>query len=325
MSEINCNACAELRETSPEFVTNGTTETVCTSLQNDTGFNPSLTVLHDDAEDLHDANDCLIGMEITEVESYEVCDWKKFMKNHLKNLYELLKAIICSLKGIWTYIHKHDCQIATLYNGVNFSIGETTEGDAYVVAGKGVSFLAADGSQPNVSDVGLRLIAGGFVRGGGSFIFHVNDFTENVEVGNFDLGTAYRRSTARLGNSAWNSPIVAGGELICEIRIKKSAFPQIDNFASGIGQESGGGSYHVGVWEHHVGGHYAPGQHGGCNPTTGVAYQPGFDDGHVVPNGWIYIQVRMTSTSIFNVGDDGHQYSPVWIMGLRTKRDKAEC
>ena len=143
MSEINCTACSDLRETSPEFVVNGTTDDICASLQNDTGLNSSLTVLHDDETDLHTANDCLIGMDISKIESYEVCDWKQFMRNHLKNLYELLKAIICALGGIWTNIHnlwtkvnKHDCQINALAAGATFSIDENTEGDAYAVAGK---------------------------------------------------------------------------------------------------------------------------------------------------------------------------------------------
>lgn len=327
MSEINCTACSDLRETSPEFVVNGTTEDICASLQNDTGLNSSLTVLHDDETDLHTANDCLIGMDISKIESYEVCDWKEFMRNHLKNLYELLKGIICAIGGIWKFIHKHDCQIQNLYDGINFEIGETTEGDAYVVAGKGVSFAQADGSEPNKSDVSLTYIAGGLVIGVGSFVFHTENFTDSVSVGNFDNGSTYSRSQNRLGNSVWGTigKPASGGELICEIRIKNSAFPQIKRLYSGFGMETAGGSYHVLANVHMTAGHYAPGQHGNCNPITGVGYDASYDNGHVVPSGWTYVQIRMSYMDDFNVGTGGHQYSPKWFMGIRTNRDKVEC
>lgn len=101
MSETNCNACNELRRTSPEFVLNGVTETIAASLKNNTGFNPALTALHTNCEDLNDANDCLIARMDSEIESYEVCDWKEFMHKYLPNNYEVLKAIIASNCGQW--------------------------------------------------------------------------------------------------------------------------------------------------------------------------------------------------------------------------------
>lgn len=101
MSQINCGACAELRENAPDFVQNGVTSTVADSLADNTGLNPNLEVLHDDCEDLNLANDCLIGFSTKELESYDVCDWKEFMRKHLGNLYELLKAIIASICGLW--------------------------------------------------------------------------------------------------------------------------------------------------------------------------------------------------------------------------------
>lgn len=105
MSTINCDACNELREYAPEFVQNGVTNRVSTSLKNDTGFNPSLTVAHKDCEDLNDANDCLIGRMGQELEAYEVCDWKEYMAKFMPNLYELLKADIAADCGQWTNIH----------------------------------------------------------------------------------------------------------------------------------------------------------------------------------------------------------------------------
>lgn len=102
MSDLNCNSCNELRQNAAEFVTNGVTEAVCNSLKNDTGFNAALSVQHTNCEDLHDANDCLIGMMAKEVEAYEACDWKVYAKKFVGNIYEVLKAMICSMCGIWS-------------------------------------------------------------------------------------------------------------------------------------------------------------------------------------------------------------------------------
>lgn len=104
MSTINCDSCADLREYAPEFVQNGVTSRVSTSLKNNTGFNPSLSVLHKNCEDLNDANDCLIGRLPQELAGYDVCEWKEFMGKLLPNQYEMLKALIASDCGQWAKI-----------------------------------------------------------------------------------------------------------------------------------------------------------------------------------------------------------------------------
>lgn len=101
MSDRDCNACQELRDYAPNFVQNGVNTEVANSLKANTGFNPNLSVLHNDCEDLNDANDCLIGSKADEIEAYEVCDWKTFMRKFLGNLYEMLKAIIAAICGLW--------------------------------------------------------------------------------------------------------------------------------------------------------------------------------------------------------------------------------
>lgn len=108
-SNVDCSACTDLKNTAPDFVQNGVTKTVCNSLKNDTGLNPRLTTLHDDCEDLDMATDCMIGMMENEVDSYDLCDWKKFMKKFISNLTQILKAIICAICGLWTNVHDlHD-------------------------------------------------------------------------------------------------------------------------------------------------------------------------------------------------------------------------
>lgn len=104
MAEINCSSCAELQSHASEFILNGVTDSVCASLANNTGFNPSDD--YDSQEDLEMANDCLIGNMIQEIEAYDVCDWKDYIRRFIPNLWNMLKAIICTLSGLWSRV---DC------------------------------------------------------------------------------------------------------------------------------------------------------------------------------------------------------------------------
>lgn len=320
MSDRNCSACGDLREYAPEFTQNGTTSKVCSSLHKDTGFNPDLRILHTDEDDLHDANDCLIGNMADEIESYDVCDWKEFMKNFIPNLYELLKAIICSIGGIWTKVHKLECEVDYLYNGQTFRIGEDTSGDAYAVAGKGVSFLLPQGEEAHKMDLGLQYIAGGLMRGYGTYVFSVNDFTDRATCGNFDNGSTYRESMSRKGNSIWGTDI-AGTELVSEFRLKKSVYKQIETLYSGFGQEIAGKEMHI-CTSVFTEGKYAYGQHGQCDPDTGAGEGSG-DNGHLVPNGWVYIQVRISSAAA--ITNDKTTRSLKYFMGVRMNQSKLDC
>lgn len=336
-TNINCDSCEQLRQNSPEFAMNGVTDTVCTSLRNNSGFNPSSG--HTDCEDLDDANDCLVGNMSTEVKAYGVCDWKKFMKKFIPNVHTVLEAIICAICGLWTKTEKHDCEINYLFQGARFRIGEETSGDAYAVAGKGVSFLNPSGeSDEHTSDLFLLYIAGGLIRGGGSYNFYNDDFKDGDNCMSFDTVNSKHdakmsENKQRKGNSEWTSDIpkrmAKGGELICEFRIKKSAFPQIKKLYDGIGQETGGGVYHVTtatfdgddvdektptVW--------AYGQHGWCHEKDGTPMQDGYSYGHAVPKGWIYVQLRMTFIYDFH---DKQKYTPRYFMGVRMNQNKIEC
>lgn len=100
----SCSSCDDLRTYAPDFVLNGFDDDNCTSMQNDTGLVPSNG--HTDCEDLHDMNDCLVGNMASEVDAYDVCDWKKFAKQFIPNLWTVLKGIICAICGIWINIHE---------------------------------------------------------------------------------------------------------------------------------------------------------------------------------------------------------------------------
>lgn len=323
MSEKSCSACNDLREYAPEFVVNGVTDNVAANLEDNNGL--SAAAGHTDCEDLLDVNDCLIGNMIDELDGYEVCDWKDYMSAFLGNLYETIKAMVYSQCGQW-------CAINGLYNGANFVFTENTSGNAYAVAGKGVSFLLPHAGQIYTSDLHFNYIAGGLVLGGGSCQFFTSNFTDAGSCMNFDDGSTTKTSQSRSGNSVWvranaedfgNDAIPFGGELIYELRLNLAAYPEVGSIFPGFGMETHAGEYHVQSYVFNAG-QYAFGQHGRCkgDGTKGSQY---YDDGHLVPAGWVYIQLRMSGARNFGGESGGQQYSPQYFLGIRMNQDKVKC
>ena len=328
MSNIDCGSCNDLRSYAPSFVQNGITNKICNSLANNTGLNPDLTTLHNDCDDLKDVNDCLVGRMDGELEAHEVCDWKTFMHKFIPNLYETIKGMICSMCGQWKRIEKLECEIAYLYKGATFYIHETPSQGSYVVAGKGVSYALIHGDQERGSDIFIRYIAGGYAQMSGSCRFYTDDFTDDDAIYNYDDETAVdpTLSANRLGNAYWGATgrTSTGGELIYEIRIKKSVYPQVNRIFGGSGLESNGGAFHVRALVF-TEGSYAYGQHGSCDPSDGTPDDPSYSPGHLVPDGWIYVQCRQSYSDIPLGTSTGAQRSPFLHMGIRIAREAIDC
>ena len=264
MSKIDCNSCQELRDNAPEFVQNGVTDRVCNSLKNDTGFNPSLSVTRTDCEDLDAANDCLIGELDDQIEAYDVCDWKKFMHKLLPNLYELLKAMICAICGIWTMIHKHTCQIAKLMEVKELSFGENE-----FSPGEDVTFDRKDDKEVGVSfDI---------VGNTGVLLVSVQ----------FKDGSRWREDDTWTDDGNW---------LICELRLKKSKYG-IKHIYAGDGQTVNRGctlATAYGFDGDRPYSEYGRGRHGLYSNRT--PEQWGWNDGYnTVPPGYIYVQLRASA------------------------------
>lgn len=324
----SCEACSDLQENSAEFVLNGVTDNVHHALLNDDGFNTASD--NNDCEDLNNANDCLIGNMEDEVDAYDVCGWKDFMPDLIHNIWTVIKAIISAICGLWLRVNKHECEINYMYQGQQFSIGEDTSGNAYCVAGKGVSFLNASSGEVNTSDIHLRYIAGGLMLGGGSVkLYYDNNWYEpnDIKVANYDLGTDGRVTNHRYANSVWHGDGVyaSGGELMYEIRIKKSAFPQIKSLFTGFGVHGNVSAFSVNALVFNEG-RWAYGQHGSCSNQTGAPTHSGYDGGHKVPTGWVYIQIRMSYCAPNQgAGSDGVQRSPHYFLGVRMSQDGIDC
>lgn len=333
MADFNCNACADLREDAPNLIVNGLGDAECTSLKNNTGLNPSSG--NDDCTDLENMNDCLIGNMETEIDAYDVCEWKDYMKLFVNNVWTVFKGVICAIcgiwtniKNIWTAIRKLECLVDYLYTGADFKFGEETDSSkSHIVAGKGVSFLNI-GASGSSADITLSYIAGGLCKLIGSCKFYTSSFTDREPCWNYDNnGVNPTQSASRSGNSIWNSSetsITSGGELAYEIRIKKSEFPQIYNIYTGLGLDSAGGGYHV-LARAFYGGMYAWGQHGNCDENTGAPIPNDGDRGHLVPSGWIYLQVRIVYIDVMSGSSSGMQYSPNVLLGIKMNQGKIDC
>lgn len=100
-----CKACEDLKSLSNNFVLNGVTETECASLNKNFGLNDQIPVLHDNCEDLRTTLDCLIGQLIEELPKYDNCDWKAYASSYMKNLYTVLRAMMCGDCGQWNEIN----------------------------------------------------------------------------------------------------------------------------------------------------------------------------------------------------------------------------
>lgn len=329
-NNINCSACSELRESAPELEVFGFSDEMCASLQNNTGLNPSDD--NDSCTDLNNMNDCLIGNMAEELPSYEVCDWKKFMKTFIGNLWTTLKGIISSICGLWTNLKRLDCIIEYITSEHEFDFGEkyASADTSHIVAGKGVSFLNVSASG-TAGDIGIHFVAGGLARTVGSCLFYSNNFTEQASCYNFDdNGDGTHKSSNRVGNPYWygrntkpgDSEDKPGTELVYEIRIKNSEYPQIAEFVSGFATNSEGGGYHAEI-EVFNAGRYAYGQHGNCDRTTGEASHSYHDAGHLVPPGWTYIQMRITWIELMNAS--GSQYTPKGFIGIRMNPNAIDC
>ena len=321
MAELNCSACEDIRELDPNFVVNGFGDDECTSLKNDTGL--AAASGHDDFTDLNLMNDCLVGVPGAEIDKFDVCDWKAYMKKLVPNLWTMIKGIICAIGGIWTFIHKHECQLEAMMEGIEFDVGEDSTDGSYVVAGKGVSFLKFESGE-KLSDVHMIYIGGGLARVQGTLAFSATDFTEenSGECWCYDLdGENPTKRSNRKGNALWNNtatvtvdgeqyhPIKSmgqSGELIFEIRIKKSEHPELKQIFAGIAAPTGGGQYQVNL---SVG-------------TEGAEMygQNGSSPKHTVPEGWIYVQARMISIG-YLIATTEHHYTPRGFMGIRLNRD----
>lgn len=210
---------------------------------------------NDDCTDLDNMNDCLIGNLEAEIDAYDVCDWKEFTTKFIENAWTVFKGIICSICGLWTKTARLECIVSQFGQVQNFAVGEDN-----------IRWFNGVTKNPDAStdpDLALPRITGnaycGYMTG------------SIVLPSDFDT----RFPTANINNH---------GILLYEYRIKLSDF-NLRAIWAGNMQEAGNGDCvhaHITVF------------------TSNSATQPwgAGDEGYAsysVPEGWAYVQVRMTS------------------------------
>ena len=208
MSQINCDACSDLKTYAPNFAENGVTDTECTSLAADTGLNPSLTLKHKDADDLHDVNDCLVGRQVQDLEKYDVCDWQDFMRGFIPNVYETIKGIICALGGAWTYIHNLLSRVSSLETRVT-NLETTVAGHTTQISNLNTKY----NSLKNIVDQILEAISGS-----DNTVTVVRKYSYTVPVTKF-IETWKANCTTMEGTSSQVTAWFSGGPGECFISI----------------------------------------------------------------------------------------------------------
>lgn len=256
----NCSACNDLRKSSPEFTQKGVTETVCTSLKNNTGFNPSNDT--EDFDDLYDAVDCLVCNMDDELPAYDVCDWKEFMKKLIPNLCNTLKAIVCAIGGIWNFIKDILSKLAKLECIVNNAVSEKkiTITQENITLGPGVSYRTEQDDHGETKPAIPKI-------SGNQYCVYLT--------GGIKLDSTWTSLTGDISD---------GGRLVYTYKIKKSDF-KIKRFWPAPMVEANAG---VALIAHVQ--RFSAGQ-------TAWGYESGIDThgAEVVPDGYEYLQVRLVS------------------------------
>lgn len=336
MATKDCKSCVTLKDKAPEFILNGVTDNVCTSLKNNTGFSTSNG--NDNCTDLDLANDCLIGNMEPEVGAYEVCDWKGFMPNFIHNVWEFNKALNCSMCGLWTKvtealsiannalktantalttangfkddIKKIFCYIDFLLNGTDVS-GKLDVSN--FTPGTGVDFNRSD---ERAVMPGLR-INGSTYTIMGSIRVNLSNTHWN-RLGLTNTGSRVQWGTESSEYNRINTP--AGNYTICVIKIPKKDFPWIRSFSSSVGSfvDAGVGQVFVNAYDGDSDDNQMRGQWG-VNESSDIT----------VPKGQIWVRVSLVSLTTWGIeynSADGYAQCTFRATGLvRTIADSIEC
>ncbi len=336
MANIECSACENLRQNAPDFVINGFSDDNCENLTGNLG----LTGNSDNCTDISDLNDCLVGMMANEVNTYDTCDWKKFMKQKfIPNVWTTIKSIICWLCGL-------QCTTNYLGNGDVWSFGEQDDSEEDVKsklkAGRGVDFTIRTDRDVHSNDVEITYVGGSLAYVHGSLRTFPTKKGSDTQSTFTDANGNEKPCNAHWNFSENDFTLPNGGELLYEIRLKKSEFPMIKRFFRGDGWNGGGGqqffqtAFNIFDGDNIPDGQeyrYAWGQHGWCD-EDGTPTSSGYSNGHIVKHGWIYIQCRMLYVANIPITEkkDGAKdnkwcssFSPHGYMGVRINTKEIEC
>lgn len=113
----NCQACIDIKDKYPVLADKGITSTHCTNLKNDEGVKAGDG--KNDCDDLNLMNDCFIGNMEEEIKIADYCGWRDLMTKFANNLYNMIKAMICAICGLWTNVHNLWAEINRIWSAIN--------------------------------------------------------------------------------------------------------------------------------------------------------------------------------------------------------------
>lgn len=295
MSMLQCDSCENLRQESPNLVINGFTENECSNLTKGKGLSGN----GDNCEDLHDMDDCLIGMMDKEIDAYDNCDWKEFMHRFIPNAWTVHKGEICWLCGF-------DCKLDFIAG--NRNVTAKLDESAFV-AGTGVSFDRQDDYivKPSIEISGSTYTVSGSIK--------VDLTTQHW--GHLGLTNTGNRVEYSEGNyNKINTP--DGNYTLCIIKLKKSEFPWLKGLASCVGQFVNAGCGHL----------FVQAVDGDSSTNNTLPGQWGNDSGRVtVSPGQIWVRVAVSNIITWGI-EYGDNVADVTFRatGLaRTSIDDVSC
>lgn len=167
MSNSSCTACNQLNDTATDFIENGVTETICSSLADDTGFNSSSG--RDSCDDMKDANECLTKTLHDLLPAFDTCDWKDYMEKYTSNDYNMKQAMICWMCGLQEQIY--NLQLQNLSVETQYTIQQATPGLSVSIDRQGnFQFNYSDW----INNGGYVKVADGVITGKANFCMKPN-------------------------------------------------------------------------------------------------------------------------------------------------------
>ena len=311
MSKVmQCDSCEELRQNAPNFIINGLGEEEVDNLFANTG----LAGNSKNCADVNDLNDCLIGNMEKEVNSYEACDWKVYMKKFAENLWTVLKSMITWMCGM-------QCRIDQLSNpNPNAALYPDNENVKFRKV-SGVS-LRYDPEHPRVNDAPLVIrCIGSVARITGSLTCKGSMPSSYTSGGSStDWLDFYRGGsdiTNKYGHSSYQGNCPSGGLLLYEYEVKACDWGFKRLYDSPL-HASHAGFFLARIMTFRDGDEY-PYDCGYDADGNGQIYHPSSDEFDTL------IQVRMMAVNTWGITHNNGNITPNGLAMVQPCQDSWEC
>lgn len=321
----SCKACEDLRQYAPDFTQNGVTDSVCASLKNNTGLNPSNS--RNNCTDLDAVNDCLIGNMEEEVDAYEVCDWKVFTKNLINNIWTTLDAFNCAMCGTWSKIasilkeiDKIWCWLENLTKNTGGVLHAYEDDDPSKPAINGFRIAKGVKARTGANSAPLNItVIGSTARVTGSLTFDgvmPTSYTGNSTTRWLDFDRDGDQITNTKGRSSVKGNAPSGGLFVYEYQVNPCDYGFKDlanaNLASG---EAGNFQFRISTYKK---GDEYPYDYGWDENGKGQIYNPS-DENKML------IQVRLINMNTWGIAKNTGRVTPNGVTLAVPCRDSWDC